>query len=31
MQDIRDIAKKLGLSDEDIETYGRYKAKVNLK
>lgn len=26
---IREIAAKLGLSDEDIELYGRYKAKVD--
>jgi len=28
-KDIREIAAKLGLSDEDIELYGRYKAKVD--
>ncbi|MCR4431042.1 MAG: formate--tetrahydrofolate ligase [Tepidanaerobacteraceae bacterium] len=26
---IREVAAKLGLSDEDIELYGRYKAKVD--
>ncbi|WP_422447450.1 formate--tetrahydrofolate ligase [Thermoanaerobacterium sp. DL9XJH110] len=29
LQDIREIAAKLGLSDEDIELYGKYKAKVD--
>ena len=28
-QDIRDIAKKLGLTEDDIELYGKYKAKVD--
>ncbi|MGL5749418.1 MAG: formate--tetrahydrofolate ligase, partial [Paraclostridium sp.] len=28
-QDIRDIAKKLGLNDDEVELYGRYKAKVD--
>ncbi|MDI3480972.1 MAG: formate--tetrahydrofolate ligase [Tepidanaerobacteraceae bacterium] len=28
-KDIREIAAKLGLSDDDIELYGRYKAKVD--
>ena len=28
-QDIREIAKKLNLSEEDIELYGKYKAKVD--
>lgn len=28
-RDIREIAAKLGLGDEDIELYGRYKAKVD--
>lgn len=28
-QDIREIAKKLGLSDDEIELYGKYKAKVD--
>ncbi|MGL5507720.1 MAG: formate--tetrahydrofolate ligase, partial [Paraclostridium sp.] len=28
-QDIRDIAKKLGLSDDEVELYGKYKAKVD--
>lgn len=27
---IRTVAKKLGLNDEDIDDYGRYKAKINL-
>lgn len=29
MHDIRDIAKKVGLSEDDIELYGKYKAKVD--
>ena len=28
-QDIRDIAKKLNLSEDDIELYGKYKAKID--
>ena len=28
-QDIRDIAKKIGLSEDDIELYGKYKAKID--
>lgn len=27
--DIREIAKKLGIEDNNIELYGRYKAKIN--
>lgn len=27
--DIRDIAKKIGLSEDDIELYGKYKAKID--
>ena len=30
MQPIADIAAKLGLSSDDIEQYGHYKAKINL-
>lgn len=30
MLNITDIASRLGLSEDDIETYGKYKAKVNL-
>ena len=29
LQDIREIAKKLDLTDDDIELYGKYKAKVD--
>jgi formate--tetrahydrofolate ligase len=29
LQDIRDIAKKMGLTEDDIELYGKYKAKVD--
>ena len=28
LRDIRDVAKDLGLSEEEIETYGKYKAKI---
>ncbi|MCC0635936.1 MULTISPECIES: formate--tetrahydrofolate ligase [unclassified Clostridioides] len=28
-QDIREVAKKLGLGEEDVELYGKYKAKVD--
>lgn len=30
MQPIVKIAEKLGLSDDELETYGKYKAKINL-
>ncbi|MFW5838346.1 MAG: formate--tetrahydrofolate ligase [Bacillota bacterium] len=30
MDKITDIAKRLGLSQDDIELYGQYKAKINL-
>ncbi|MGN0814676.1 MAG: formate--tetrahydrofolate ligase [Candidatus Coproplasma sp.] len=30
MQDIREIAKKLSLSEDDLELYGKYKAKINV-
>jgi len=29
VRDIREIARKIGLTEEDIELYGRYKAKVD--
>ncbi|NTW71509.1 MAG: formate--tetrahydrofolate ligase [Eubacteriaceae bacterium] len=29
LQDIREIAKKLGLTEDDLELYGKYKAKVD--
>lgn len=29
LRDIREIAEKLGLTDNDLELYGKYKAKVN--
>ncbi len=29
LEPIADVAKKLGLSDDDFEQYGKYKAKVN--
>ncbi|MBS6508236.1 MAG: formate--tetrahydrofolate ligase [Paraclostridium bifermentans] len=28
-QDIREIAKKLGLTDDEVDLYGKYKAKVD--
>ena len=28
-EDIRDIAKKIDLSEDDIELYGKYKAKID--
>ncbi|MBD5632468.1 MAG: formate--tetrahydrofolate ligase [Clostridia bacterium] len=31
MRDIREIAEKLGLSEDDLELYGKYKAKINLQ
>ena len=31
LQPIADIAKKLALSDGDIESYGKYKAKIDIK
>ena len=30
-QDIREIAKKLGLTEDDLELYGKYKAKISLE
>ena len=29
MQDIREIAKKIGFTEDDIDLYGKYKAKVD--
>ncbi len=31
LRDIREIAAKLGLSEENLELYGKYKAKISLK
>ena len=31
LEDIRDIASKIGLKEKDIELYGKYKAKINYK
>lgn len=31
MKDVREIAAKLGLSEDNLELYGKYKAKINLK
>ena len=30
LDDIRDVAKKLGLTENELELYGKYKAKVSL-
>ncbi len=30
LQDIRVIAKKLGLNEDELELYGKYKAKINI-
>ena len=30
MQPITEVAEKIGLSDDDIELYGKYKSKINL-
>jgi len=30
LKDIREIAKKLSLTEDDLELYGKYKAKVNV-
>lgn len=31
LKDIREIAKKLSLNEDDLELYGKYKAKINLE
>jgi len=31
LKDIREIAKKLSLTEDELELYGKYKAKVNVK
>ena len=31
LQDIREIAKKLNLTEDNLELYGKYKAKIDLK
>ena len=31
LKDIREIAKTLGLKEEDLELYGKYKAKIPCK
>ena len=30
MQPITEVAEKIGLSNDDIELYGKYKSKINL-
>ena len=29
MHDIRKIAEKIGVMDDELECYGKYKAKIN--
>lgn len=31
LKDIRTVAEKLGLKEDDLELYGKYKAKINVK
>ncbi len=31
MKDVREIAQKLGINEDDLELYGKYKAKINLE
>ncbi len=31
LEHISNIAKKIGLNDENLEFYGKYKAKIDLK
>ena len=31
LRDVREIAAKLGLNEDGLELYGKYKAKINLK
>ena len=31
MKPIKEIAEQIGLSEDDIEYYGKYKAKINLE
>src|SRR2546428_14093233 len=31
LRPIRDVAAELGLSDDDLELYGKYKAKISLR
>ena len=31
MQPIKEIAAKVGLSEDDLELYGKYKAKISLE
>ena len=31
MQDIRRIAEKLNISEDELELYGKYKAKISLE
>jgi formate--tetrahydrofolate ligase len=31
MKNIKDIAAKIGIFEEELEYYGRYKAKINVK
>ena len=31
MEPIQEIAKKVGLNEDDLELYGKYKAKISLE
>ena len=31
LRPIRDVAAELGLSDDELELYGKYKAKISLR
>ena len=30
MQPIKEVAEKIGLTEDDLELYGKYKAKISL-
>ncbi|HAJ15595.1 MAG TPA: formate--tetrahydrofolate ligase, partial [Erysipelotrichaceae bacterium] len=30
MENIKDVASRIGLSEDDLELYGKYKAKISL-
>ena len=31
MQPIKEVAEKIGLTEDDLELYGKYKAKISLE
>ncbi|MGN1392145.1 MAG: formate--tetrahydrofolate ligase, partial [Sharpea porci] len=31
MENIKDVASRIGLSEDDLELYGKYKAKISLE